>query len=279
MSPRPIRSRMGALIVVVLLAAPAAFGNDLISEEDVEQHQGVVSAVKALKGRRSRLTVTTDQKESTFTLDAKTLIYQLTPKNRDAFTYDNKAKQIVKDANQYRKRLRELEEAGIDLALEALHQQTTRETVRGVAAEKSERGAQNRSVEKKRGALGVLTQSQLAFTQEEEDRRKAYGMPVKLKDGQKVIIVAMKEGDDTLFVLVAGTGEKKKEVTTPGGPKEGESARKLQRAKQLLGDAERAKGSEHERLLSVAQERLREIVEQYPESPEALEAEKLLADK
>jgi hypothetical protein len=81
------------------------------------------------------------------------------------------------------------------------------------------------------------------------------------------------------MVLVAGTGEKRKEVITAAGPKEGEGVRKLQRAKQLLGDAERATGSEHERLLSLAQERLREIVEKYPQSPEALEAEKLLADK
>ncbi len=279
MSPRPIGTRLGAVMAVVLFAGPAALGNGPITEKEVEQHLGIVTAVKTLKGRRLALTVTADQKESTFTLDTKTLIYQLTPKNRDNFTYNEKVKQIVKDANQYRKRLKELEEGGVDAALEALHQQSTKEVVRGGAAEKSERGAQNRSIEKKRGAVGALTQSQLAFTQEEEDRRKNYGMPVKLKDGQKVIIVAKKEGDDTLMVLVAGTGEKRKEVITSGGPKEGEGARKLQRAKQLLGDAERATGSEHERLLSVAQERLREIVEKYPQSPEAQEAEKLLADK
>src|SRR5258708_31247723 len=71
MSPRPIGTRLGAVMAVVLFAGPAALGNGPITEKEVEQHLGIVTAVKTLKGRRLALTVTADQKESTFTLDTK----------------------------------------------------------------------------------------------------------------------------------------------------------------------------------------------------------------
>src|SRR5258708_36052302 len=71
MSPRPIRTRFGTVMAAVLFAGPAALGNGPITEKEVEQHQGIVTAVKTLKGRRLALTVTADQKESTFTLDTK----------------------------------------------------------------------------------------------------------------------------------------------------------------------------------------------------------------
>jgi hypothetical protein len=272
---------MGAVLIVLLFAALPAHASDpeSIPEGDIDKHEGVIIAVKALKGKRRELTVLSGQKELKFTLGRHTLAYELTPKNRELFAQNNKVQQIVKDANQYRQHVRELKESEFDVVMSELGQQTTKEKVTGSAPEKSERGAQTRTVEKTRGVTGVLTQSQLDFAKEEEQRRKDYGMPAKLQRDQKITIVANKAHEDTLMVLVVGTVEKKKEAISPGVGKGEEAGRKLKLAKQLLSDAESAKGPERDRLLRLAHDHLREIVKNYPESKEAAVADELLSDK
>jgi len=66
----------------------------------------------------------------------------------------------------------------------------------------------SQTLTKTRSAVGILTRSQRAYLDEEEERRKRYGAPVKLTVGHKVIVVARKDKDDTLAVLVEGTGPK-----------------------------------------------------------------------
>ncbi len=131
---------------------------------------------------------------------------------------------------------------------------------------------------KSRNELGALTHSQQSFLDEEEQRHKNYGMPVRLKANQKVLIVASKDGDDTLAVLVLG--EEPELRTTPADSSgSAEAARKLRYAKSMLKDAENAKGDERDRLHTLAQDKLEEIVKKHPNTKEAQEAEELLNKK
>jgi len=280
MSSFPFHRSLAGTMALLFLGTSAALAEDrkIITPADVDQHEGVLTGVKPLKNKRWSLTAHIGDRDQTFTMDKQTLAYQLTPRNRQIFTEQDKIDQIVKDANKFRKSLVELKEGELDVVLTAMGQQSTREYVGGSAAEKSERGAKVRSVYKTRGAVGALSQSQVAFTQEEERRRKDYGMPVHLKSGQKVIIYTMKTEDDTLAVLVIGTVETKKEGS-PGAQVAGEATRKLKYAKQVLSDGERTLGAEHDRLMSLGRERLREIIKKYPGSPEAEEADKILTGK
>ncbi|MFL5241390.1 MAG: hypothetical protein ACJ8FY_04725 [Gemmataceae bacterium] len=273
--------RMPFLLVVLntlLEAAPAALALEPVKPGEVQQFTGVIKAVKVLKHGRRELTVLTDEKERVFTADNQTLAYELTPRNRDIFAEQNKIAQIVKDANKFRRSVQELKEGEMDLALGAIGQQSTVERVTGRAAEKSERGTQVRSVQKKRGALGALSQSQANFVNEEEQRRKDYGLPAKFKKNERVIIVAKKSGDDTLAVLVVGS-EPDNELKTRNPSSEGEAGRKLKNAKQLLTEAKEASGAQRDRLLGKAYERLREVGEKFPGTKETEEADKLLKDE
>ncbi len=131
---------------------------------------------------------------------------------------------------------------------------------------------------KSRNEWGALTQSQQSFLDEEEQRHKNYGMPVRLKVRQKVIVVASKDGDDTLAMLVMGE-EPELKTTTNDSPSGAEVTRKLKLAKSILKDAENAKGDERERLHTLAQEKLEEIIKKHPNTKEAQEAEELLSKK
>ncbi len=100
-------------------------------------------------------------------------------------------------------------------------------------------------------------------------------MPVRLKIHNKVIVVASKDGDDTLAVLVMGDEQELK--TTPmDSSSAAEVARRLRLAKSILKDAEKAKGEEQDRLRTLAQDKLEEIVKKHPNTKEAQEAEELL---
>jgi hypothetical protein len=119
----------------------------------------------------------------------------------------------------------------------------------------------------------------LFFVKDEEQRRKDYGMPAKLRIKQKAISVAKRTGDDTLVVLLCGSDERKKEEAPAKVASDGEAGRKLKNIKQLLKEAEDLKGSERDRLLAKAYDRLREFAEKYPDTREAEEANKILSEK
>jgi hypothetical protein len=282
-SPRN-RTRFGAVLAVAILSGTSwilASDVEVITESEVELHTGLITGVRALKGSRKELTLLEkESKEKKFTVDRQTLIYQLTARNREIFAEQDKVDQIVKDTNHYRRSILELKEGEIDVVLGALGQQSTSEFAGGRAAEKTERGGKTRSVYKWRNAAGALNQSQLSFGNEEEQRRKDYGMPGRLREKQKAIVVAKRTGDDTLMVLLLGSDEVKKEnALKEAAADDGEAGRKLKNIKQLINEAEELKGSERDRLLTKAYSRLREIIEKYPNTKEAEEANKLLSDK
>src|SRR5262249_33685359 len=172
--------------------------------DDVEQKQGTITAIKELRKGRRELSVKTESDTATFIVDRLTMSYRLTTRNRKIFTEQDKVDQIVKDSNKLRRRALELKEGELDVAMREAGMQPASEYATGRAAEKSERGTKSRSVFKNRNELGALTQSQQTFLQEEEERHKSYGSPVRLKVRNKVIVVASKDGDDTLAVLVMG---------------------------------------------------------------------------
>jgi hypothetical protein len=240
--------------------------------DDVEQKQGTITGIKELKKGRREITLKTDADKATFIVDRTTMSYLLTTRNRKIFTEQDKVDQIVQDSNKLRRRARELKEGELDVAMAASGLQSAGEEVRGHAQEKSERGSQVRQIRKDRNELGVLTQSQQIFLQEEEDRHKSYGMPVRLRVRNKVIVVASKDGDDTLAVLVMGD----EKTIAPDSSSSGEVARRLRYAKQILKDAEKAKGEEKDRLMALAQDKLDEIIKKHPNTKEAQEAEELL---
>jgi hypothetical protein len=274
--------RLKAVLAVAFLSGASwilASDVEVITESEVELHTGIITAVKALRGSRKELTLLEkESKEKKFTVDRQTLIYQLTARNREIFAEQDKVDQIVKDTNHYRRSILELKEGEMDVVLGALGQQSTREYASGNTAEKTERGGQNRTVVKRRNAQGAFNQSQLSFANEEEQRRKDYGMPGRLREKQKAIVVAKRTGDDTLMVLLLGSDEKKEEAPREAAT-DGEAGRKLKNIKQLINEAEELKGSERDKLLTKAYNRLREIIEKYPNTKEAEEANKLLSDK
>jgi hypothetical protein len=243
--------------------------------DDVEQKQGTITGIKELKKGRREITLKTDADKATFIVDRMTMSYQLTTRNRKIFTEQDKVDQIVQDSNKLRRRALELKEGEMDVAMRAAGMQSAHEWASGHAAEQSERGTKARSVFKSRNELGALTQSQQTFLREEEQRHKNYGMPVRLKIHNKVIVVASKDGDDTLAVLVLGDEQELK--TTPmDSSSAAEVARRLRLAKSILKDAEKAKGEEQDRLRTLAQDKLEEIVKKHPNTKEAQEAEELL---
>jgi hypothetical protein len=245
--------------------------------DDVEQKQGTITGIKELKKGRREISVKTDADKSTFIVDRMTMSYRLTNRNRKIFTEQDKVDQIVKDSNKLRRRALELKEGEMDVAMRAAGMQSAHEWASGRAAEKSERGTKARTVIKSRNELGALTQSQQTFLQEEEDRHRSYGMPVRLQVNHKVIVVASKDGDDTLAVLVMG--DEAVELKTTPESSSGEVVRRLRYAKQILKDAEKAKGEEKDRLMTLAQDKLDEIIKKHPNTKEAQEAEELLKNK
>jgi len=276
-----MRSWLTALSSMVILICGAATRSDPPKEytsDDVEQKEGNITGVKVLKGGRREITVKSADGKLTFVVDRLTMSYLLTLRNRKIFAEQDKMDQVVQDSNKLRSRARELKEGEMDVAMKAAGMQSTHEWASGRAQEKSERGTKSRSIFKSRNELGALTQSQQTFLEEEEQRHKTYGMPVRLKASQKVLIVASKEGDDTLAVLVTGeeAAPKDKSIDTSGSA---EVARKLKYAKSILKDAENAKPDERDRLHTLAAEKLEEIIKKHPDTKEAEEAEELLKKK
>jgi hypothetical protein len=254
-------------------AATCADPPKAYTADDVEQKQGTITGIKELKKGRREITLKTDADKATYIVDRMTMSYQLTTRNRKIFTEQDKVDQIVQDSNKLRRRALELKEGEMDVAMRAAGMQSAHEWASGRAVEKSERGTKGRTVIKSRNELGALTQSQQTFLQEEEQRHKNYGMPVRLRVHSKVIVVASKEGDDTLAVLVMGEEPELKTIDTSSS---GEVTRKLKLAKSILKDAESARGDEKDRLRTLAQDKLEDIVKKHPNTKEAQEAEELL---
>jgi hypothetical protein len=276
---------MRAWLTAPSLLVILTFGTSTRSEppkdytvDDVEQKEGTITSVRQLKGGRREITVKSNDGKLNFVIDRMTMSYLLTARNRKIFTEQDKVEQIVQDSNKLRRRAKELKEGELDVAMREAGMQSAHEWASGHAQEQSERGTKGRTVIKSRNEMGALTQSQQSFLQEEEQRHKSYGMPVRLKTSQKVLVVAAKEGDDTLAVLVTGEEAAPKDATLATSTAT-DATRKLKYAKSILKDAESAKGDERDRLFNLAGEKLEEIIKKHPNTKEAEEAEELLKKK
>ncbi len=177
---------LSALVILVGGASPRSDPPKDYTVDDVEQKQGTITSVRPLKRGRHEIVIKSGEGKLTFVIDKLTMTYSLTARNRKIFTEQDKVEQIVQDSNKLRRRALELKEGELDVAMRQAGMQSTHEWASGHAQEQSERGTKSRSILKSRNELGALTQSQQSFLQEEEERHKNYGMPVRLKASQKV---------------------------------------------------------------------------------------------
>jgi hypothetical protein len=126
------------------------------------------------------LTIQGKDGKTTFSVMAATMIYELSERNLEIFTKEDKLEQIVQDANSYRDQMSKL----------------TQEEITKLLKQK----------DRKTPTLGLgyreLIDYQNAFLKGEEQRRTAYGPPVRLEVGQRVMVVLSTKGDDTLGVFV-----------------------------------------------------------------------------
>jgi hypothetical protein len=270
-----------AVLVSVLCVAPA-FGQRTISNkqidknqisvDDVVMHDGVIVTITHLKSGKMKMKFKSDEDQE-FTLDWKTLIYKLSDRNKKIYKEQDKLADIVADANKLNKRVKEIPEKEASL----LAHSWTNYYV-------SPSGNVHVWNHVSRGRLEGLSKAQMDYWREEEDRQNLYGPPVKLVPQMTAYVVADKSKDVTYAVLVYGKKEvakkeKEKPVESPGQEREGEATRKLKYAKQILKDADNAKGEEKERLMDLAQKKLQEVIDKYEGSKAALEAKELQEKK
>jgi hypothetical protein len=232
-------------------------------DSNLEQHQGTLSAIKPLKGGKRRLTVKEGKEELEFTINRRTMVYQLNPRLRRLYTKGTRSAQIVEDSAQYRRSLLEMDEGQLDVVLEEMKQQQVDEKVRGGAREESERGAKVRDIRKHRGASGALAQSQQDFRHEEERRQERYGLRVRLKVGQQVIVYSKEGEDDTLLVLVVPGAS---DADQAAKQKELAAAASLKLIERLFEEGQ----------ADVAKVRLQKFLERYPDTKATKRAKDLL---
>jgi hypothetical protein len=140
---------------------------DSIRYSDVVWKEGTIVSLKPLRDKKLRLELQIEGKESEiFTLDYRTMIYQLTDRNRQIFKEkeQDKRRDVLKDINTRLRQLDQLPKQQFDV----MATQWTRLYAGG-----TKRPEANRAVQ--------LGRSQQAFAQEEEKRRNNYGPPVTLR--------------------------------------------------------------------------------------------------
>ncbi|HEV2945754.1 MAG TPA: hypothetical protein VGX70_00165 [Gemmataceae bacterium] len=156
---------------------PSGAGYLTLSDGKHEIKEGTITNVKTMKSGRMELTIENkDGKGSTvFPVLMNTMIYQLeNEKNRETFSKEGRGtafggwktllSKVTWDAENYRKQLDQIHRHG--------------------------------------PSTNGLKNANAAFLRFEEQRRAAYGQPVKLEVGQKVLAVITKSGDDTLGIFV-----------------------------------------------------------------------------
>jgi hypothetical protein len=290
-----------ALLFSVLIVSPA-FGQRVISNsqanknrltvDDVVEKNGVILSLKHVGNGRMKMKFQADDSQE-YTLDWKTLIYKLTERNRQIYKEQDKLADIVADVNKLSRRVKDLPEKERDLIIDSwanvhIHSWAGR----GVSASSRRVTAGHAGAATgvdiswdnpaiRRAAKG-LSQAQMDYWRDEEDRRTMYGPCVRLVPQMMALVVADKGHDATYAVLVTGKKEepkKEKTAESPGKEREAEAARMLKYARQTLKDAEAAKGDERDRLSEIAQKKLQEVVDKYEGSKAAKEAQDLLDKK
>jgi hypothetical protein len=249
-----------------------------ITVDDVLQKDGVIMSLTRMKSGKIKMKFQADDSQE-YTLDWKTLIYKLTERNRQIYKEQDKLGDIVGDVNKLKERVRQipnheielLAHSWVDIWASPLYQAGTR-----VWRDTYVYNHVNRH------ALENLSKAYADYWRDEEDRQNMYGPSVKLVSRMTALVIADKGQDATYAVLVTGKKEeskKEKTAESPGQDREAEAGRKLKYAKQVLRDAEAAKGDEKDRLSDLAQKRLQEVIDKYEGSKAAKEAQNLLDRK
>lgn len=191
---RDLGDKMKTLLTMAsLMVVLPSYGQDPVTADDAEQREGTIVEVRPKKGGRLELVIqlghtTSKEDRVVFSAYAQTMIYQLGERHLKLFKEDDKFEQIVRDSNSYRRQLTDIRNAERNRVLAEAYPKEGRSV--GDADE-------------------AITKARDTFLRGEEQRRIAYGQPVKLKVGQKVIAVVSKKGDDTLGIFVTESPKSK----------------------------------------------------------------------
>jgi hypothetical protein len=274
-------------LVIMLIAAPAfaqrapsSRGKSLtdkngVTADDLVQKEGVIALVTRHGNGKVEIAVKQEgaDKNEIFTLDWRCMVYRLTDRNVQIFKEQDKLADIAKDINKLRSRQDELPEK------EMQYQLSTWEHLYVYP---------NGNVHYYSGyspyAAESLNKAQQAWKREEEERRNHYGKRVRLVSGLPVVVIAAKSSDTTYGVFVTKVDESKEEkpeksektLLPNASPTETEANSKLKFAENMLDEAKKAKGSDKDRLLDSARERLKDIIKKYPDTDAAKQAKDLL---
>jgi hypothetical protein len=266
--------------------------------------KGELLAVKPLGQKRWRLAIESPAGQTEFTVNRRTMVYRLSPRNLALFAKSDRIEEIVQDSKNYRTSLVELDEAGADVVLNLLNQQHTRTTKRQSESESEMQGSlgvtgtskvkgtkrqgeselemqgslgvtgtskakiKDQSVSRTGNAVGLRSGQEREFYHQEEERQERYGDPVTVAAGQQVMIFAKRTADDTLMVLVLPEPTKTKAMVELEREQAAEQAAKnyLDLQKRLIADGK----------IDVARTNLKNFPDRYPNTKAALEAKKLL---
>jgi hypothetical protein len=246
-----------------------------LTVDDVVQKEGVIALITRHGNGKVEIAVKQEgvEKNEIFTLNWRTMVYRLTDRNVQIFKEQDRLADIVKDINKLRARQDELPEK------EMQYQVSTWDRLYVYSS-----GVVHYYSGYSPYALESLNKAQQAWKREEEERRDHYGKRVRLVSGLPVVIVAAKSSDTTYAVFVtkvdasqeAKDEKSEKVLSASPNPTENEANSKLKFAENMLDEAKKAKGSDKDRLLDSARERLQDIIKKYPGTDAAKQAKELL---
>jgi hypothetical protein len=266
--PQKGSKHMRSTLIAVLVIWPGlASGQDrtdkipnLADLHDVTREQrGMIVSLTRLKGGRIKLEmlpagVLAETKE--IMLDWRTMIYGLSQKNTELWGKEDKLEEMVGFIFHHR--------TDTFAILEDRYM---------ALLDKYPAWQRHRST----SAVSDYNKTELDILTNEEARRRALGQPIKLCEKQEIITYVDKGHDITFAVLV------KYQQTTSNedrvDKREAEARRKLKYAKQMIADFDHAKGEDRERLAGLGKQKLQELVEKYPGTKAAVEAQDILDKK
>jgi hypothetical protein len=255
-------------------------------EKDLlEQIKGELKVIAQLDKNqtRLRLTVETLAGERKPTVKRSTMVYRISPENLKKFD-KSRLSEILKDSQDYRASLADLEDARGNAVLDLLKLQNTVTNKRNGESEIVRQGSlgpagvsrttsKDQSVSVTGNAVGQASEQVRRFLRQEEERQDRYGDPVTLTSGQQVMIFASRTADDTLLVLVLPEPTKPKEKVERN--REQEARNYLENQKELIKAGLLEKKAD---LLEKARFNLENFPKSHPNSSKAAldEAKKML---
>jgi hypothetical protein len=168
-----------------------------LGANDVEEFRGVVTAIEFKDGKMKIEVETGKDKTEEIVADWKTLFYQLTKRNVKLFAKDDHFEDVLEQINAYQKVLSDLSEKDLRLrAAYMTHEMLSPDgTVRPSAVV---------------GEAAALGEARMRRTKDEEDRRRLFGPPIRLRKDMTVRAYVGKRTDVTYMILVEAVPERKR---------------------------------------------------------------------